>query len=226
MSDAKEMTDEAKPKTQLERMLSYMPLPWTHEGHWAVSAKPESFHNFRSEDAANFFVMLGNAYHETMTRNAELAAECERLRLQIECAKVAAGWHPDDERSIADEVSYLRDKTRGTTESDLIAKLDKAKHDNAAAKAEVERLSQALDDNWVTHQQIVASQSQLAAARKTIEAMKGREGRLREELKKAQVIVCDATCPSTWLSIEGKPVCSDICRKITAALAATDGGVS
>ena len=67
---------------------------------------------------------------------------------------------------------------------------------------------------------------QLAAARKTIEAMKGREGRLREELKKAQVIVCDATCPSTWLSIEGKPVCSDICRKITAALAATDGGVS
>ena len=49
--------------------------------------------------------------------------------------------------------------------------------------------------------------------------------RLRNVLREAQSVVCESKCPSTWLSIEGKPVCSDICRKITAALAANgDGG--
>ena len=66
---------------------------------------------------------------------------------------------------------------------------------------------------------------ELAAAKKTIADLQGRKGRLRDVLREAQSVVCESKCPSTWLCIEGKPACSDICRKITATDAATDGGV-
>jgi len=117
---------------------------------------------------------------------AELRAENERLKLEVESAKCALGWHPDSEQSIADEISELRSIARRAPESvsSLQEQLDAARADSVSAFYLVALVREALgDDGKRMQDEFVefckalkaerdALRTQLAEARAAIEVLR------------------------------------------------------
>jgi hypothetical protein len=87
----------------------------------------------------------------------------------------------------------------------------------AAKDAEIERLTRAVDDNWVSHQQIIAMRDERDAAESSLSEAQKRIEALTDALVRARRSGCQDHC-----NYGGSSEHTELCKRITALLS-TEG---